>query len=42
MTTPEAYAMSMNAVDTYDKNHKLTLDQYRNDFFCAVLSLLFA
>ena len=33
MTTPEAYAMSMNAVDHYDKNHKLTLDQYRNDFF---------
>lgn len=33
MTTPEAYAMSMNAVDTYDKNHKLTLDQYRKDFF---------
>ena len=33
MTTPEAYAMSMNAVDMYDKNHKLTLDQYRNDFF---------
>jgi hypothetical protein len=33
MTTPEAYAMSMNAVDNYDKNHKLTLDQYRNNFF---------
>ena len=33
MTTPEAYAMSMNSVDMYDKNHKLTLDQYRNDFF---------
>ncbi len=33
MTTPEAYAMSMNSVDTYDKNHKLTLDQYKNDFF---------
>ena len=33
MTTPEAYAMSMNAVDTYDKNHKMTLDQYKNDFF---------
>jgi len=33
MTSPEAYAMSMNSVDTYDKNHKLTLDQYRNDFF---------
>lgn len=36
MTTPEAYAMSMNAVDTYDKNHKMTLDQYRNNFFCQV------
>ena len=33
MTTPEAYAMSMNSVDMYDKNHKLTLDQYRNNFF---------
>ena len=33
MTTPEAYAMSMNSIDTYDKNHKLTLDQYRNNFF---------
>jgi len=33
MTTPEAYAMTMNSVDAYDKNHKLTLDQYRNDFF---------
>lgn len=33
MTTPEAYAMSMNAVDNYDKNHKITLDQYRNNFF---------
>ena len=36
MTTPEAYAMSMNSIDTYDKNHKLTLDQYRNNFFCQV------
>lgn len=33
MTTPEAYAMSINSVDMYDKNHKLTLDQYKNDFF---------
>ena len=33
MTTPEAYAMSMNSIDHYDKNHKLTLDQYRNNFF---------
>ncbi len=36
MTTPEAYAMSMNSVDMYDKNHKITLDQYKNDFFCQV------
>lgn len=36
MTTPEAYAMSMNSVDMYDKNHKMTLDQYRNNFFCQV------
>tara|TARA_R110002049_G_scaffold295603_2_gene483057 strand:- start:344 stop:1492 length:1149 start_codon:yes stop_codon:yes gene_type:complete len=33
MTTPEAYAMSMKSIDTYDKNHKLTLDQYRKDYF---------
>jgi hypothetical protein len=33
MTTAEAYAMSMNSIDHYDKNHKLTLDQYRNNFF---------
>ena len=33
MTSPEAFAMSMNSIDTYDKNHKLTLDQYRNNFF---------
>ena len=33
MTTPETYAMSMNSVDHYDKNHKITLDQYKNDFF---------
>jgi hypothetical protein len=36
MTTPEAFSMSMNSIDHYDKNHKLTLDQYRNDFFCQV------
>ena len=33
MNTPEAYAMTMNSVDMYDKNYKLTLDQYKNDFF---------
>ena len=33
MTTPEAFAMTQNSVDMYDKSHKLTLDQYRNNFF---------
>ena len=33
MTSPEAYAMSMNAIDKYDHNNKMTLDQYRNNFF---------
>lgn len=33
MTVPEAYAMSMNSLDYYDKNHKLTLDQYKNNYF---------
>ena len=33
MTTPEAYAMSMNSIDRYDHSHKLTLDQYKNDYF---------
>jgi hypothetical protein len=33
MTVPEAYAMSMNSLDYYDKNHKLTLDQYKKNYF---------
>jgi hypothetical protein len=33
MTVPEAYAMSMNSLDYYDKNHKITLDQYKNNYF---------
>ena len=33
MTTPEAFAMTQNSVDMYDKSHKLTLDQYRNNYF---------
>lgn len=33
MTVPEAYAMSMNSLDYYDKNHKMTLDQYKNNYF---------
>jgi hypothetical protein len=33
MNIPEAYAMTMNSVDMYDKSHKLTLDQYKNNYY---------
>lgn len=33
LSTPEAYAMSMNSIDVHDKSRTLTLDQYRNNFF---------
>ena len=33
MTAPEAFAMSMNSLDYYDKNHKITLDQYKSNYF---------
>jgi len=33
MTAAEAYSMSMNSLDYYDKNHKITLDQYRHNYF---------
>ena len=36
MTCPELYAMSMNSLDYYDKNHKITLDQYKHNYFVAV------
>jgi hypothetical protein len=33
MNLPEAYAVTMNSIDMYDKNHKLTLDQYKDSAF---------
>ena len=35
MTSPELYAMSMNSLDYYDKGHKITLDQYKKNYFVA-------
>ena len=33
MSTAETFAMSMNSLDYYDKNHKITLDQYKHNYF---------
>lgn len=33
MTCPEVLAMSMNSLDYYDKNHKITLHQYKQNYF---------
>jgi len=33
LTAPEAYAMSMNSLDYYDKNHKISLHQYKMNYF---------
>jgi len=33
MTTAEAYAMSVGAIQHYDKEHKISLDQYKNNYF---------
>ncbi len=33
LTAPEAYAMSMNSLDYYDKNHKMSLHQYKMNYF---------
>lgn len=33
MSAPEALAMSMNSLDYYDKNHKLTLHQHKCNYF---------
>jgi len=33
MTTAEAYAMSKGSVQHYDKDHKISLDQYKNNYF---------
>ncbi len=33
MNIPEAYAMTMNSVDMLDKSYKLTLDQFKNNYY---------
>jgi len=33
LTVPEVYALTMNSIDIYDKSRKMTLDQYRKNFF---------
>lgn len=33
LTAPEVFAMSMNSLDYYDKNHKITLHQYKMNYF---------
>lgn len=36
LTVPEVYALTMNSIDIYDKNRKMSLDQYRKNFFTQV------
>lgn len=33
LTVPEAYALTMNSIDMYDKSRYMTLDQYRDNYF---------
>ena len=33
LTAPEVLAMSMNSLDYYDKNHKISLHQYKMNYF---------
>jgi hypothetical protein len=33
LTVPEAYALTMNSIDVYDKTRVMSLDQYRDNFF---------
>jgi len=34
LTVPEAYTLTMNSIDVYDKTRVMSLDQYRDNFFC--------
>jgi hypothetical protein len=34
LTVPEVYALTMNSIDVYDKTRVMSLDQYRDNFFC--------
>ena len=33
LTVPEAYTLTMNSIDVYDKTRMMSLDQYRDNFF---------
>jgi hypothetical protein len=33
LTVPEAYALTMNSIDVYDKTRVMSLDQYRRNYF---------
>jgi hypothetical protein len=33
LTVPEAYALTMNSIDVYDKTRGMSLDQYRDNYF---------
>jgi len=33
LTVPEAYALTMNSIDVYDKTRVMSLDQYRDNYF---------
>jgi hypothetical protein len=33
LTVPEAYALTMNSIDVYDKTRIMSLDQYRDNYF---------
>jgi len=39
LTAPELLALSMNSLDYYDKNHKLTLHQYKCNYFVGSVRL---
>jgi hypothetical protein len=36
LTVPEAYALTMNSIDVYDKTRVMSLDQYRDNYFIQV------
>jgi hypothetical protein len=33
LTVPEAYALTLNSIDVYDKTRRMSLDQYKKDYF---------
>ena len=39
LSAPELLALSMNSLDYYDKNHKLTLHQYKCNYFVGCMRL---